>query len=313
MDQLPTISVIIPTFRRPDALMRAIASTFEPDLDVEVIVIDDSPERSAEPIVASIGRPDVRYAAMPTPTGGRPALVRNLGIELARHDVLYFLDDDDQVLPGGLRAFAEAFAANPEAGVAFGTVRCVGPDERTRVRYQAWFDHVAASARRVQHSSWLTAGVIMFRGTLLINSCCAIRRSVALDLGGYDADIAVYEDVEFFTRGIRLAGHCLVDQPVLLYSTGLPSIIHDLRGDDGPIVDAHRQMYEKYRSRWGVIDFRALQVASKLLPLGSPFTAQDQALRSLDAADDGPSSTAGPTGRPGAHDSMGRTIQTTAG
>ena len=263
MDRLPSISVIIPTFRREDALVQAIASTDEPDLDIEVIVIDDSPERSAEPVVAGIGRPDVRYVAMPTPTGGRPALVRNLGIDLAAHDVLYFLDDDDQVLPGGLRAFAEAFAANPDAGVAFGTVRCVGPDEHTRVRYQAWFDHVAASARAVQRSSWLTSGVIMFRGTLLINSCCAIRRDLARELGGYDPEIGVYEDVEFFTRGIRLAGHCFVDQPVLLYSTGMPSIIHDLDGDDSPIVLAHRQMYDKYRRRWGVVDFRALHVVER--------------------------------------------------
>ncbi len=282
MHTKPSISVIIPTFRREHALVRAIASTFEPDLDIEVIVIDDSPERSAESVVDSLGRPDVRYVPMPSPSGGRPALVRNFGIELAQHDVLYFLDDDDQVLPGGLVAFAEAFAENPDAGVAFGTVRCVGPDERTRVRYQAWFDQVATSARSVQRSSWLTTGVIMFRGTLIINSCCAIRRSVAIELGGYDPDIAVYEDVEFFTRGIRLAGHCFVDQPVLLYSTGLPSIIHDLRGDEEPIVVAHRQMYDKYRRRWGRADFRALQVACKLLPLGSPFAAQDEALAALE-------------------------------
>lgn len=282
MHTLPSITVIIPTYRREHALVRAIASTVEPELDIEVIVIDDSPERSAESVVASIGRPDVRYVAMPVPSGGKPALVRNHGIGLAAHEVLYFLDDDDQVLPGGLVAFAEAFAANPDAGVAFGTVRCVGPDEPTRVRYQAWFDQVATSARTVRRSSWLTAGVIMFRGTLIINSCCAIRRSVAIDLGGYDPEIAVYEDVEFFTRGIRLAGHCFVDQPVLLYSTGLPSIIHDLRGDEEPIVVAHRQMYDKYRERWGRLDFRTLQVACKLLPLGSPFVAQDEALAALE-------------------------------
>ena len=284
MSPLPSISVIIPTFRREDAVVRAVRSAIRRDLDVEVLVIDDSPERSAESAIRRIDDPSVRYEAMAMPSGGRPALVRNLGIQLARHEILYFLDDDDEVLPGALRALARAFAAGPEIGVAFGRVECVGPDEPTRVRCQSWFDHVAGSARKVRRSSWLTAGVIMFRGTLLINSCCSIRRIVALELGGYDPEMPVYEDVDFFTRGIRLAGHRFVDQPVLRYSTGLPSIIHDLRGDNEPIVDAHATMYAKYRRQWGTLDFRALQLASKLLPLGSPFRAQDEALERIQPA-----------------------------
>lgn len=285
MPPLPSISVIIPTFRREDAVVRAVKSALRPDMDVEVVVIDDSPERSAEAAVGSIDDPSVRYEAMSVPSGGRPALVRNLGIQLARHEILYFLDDDDEVLPGALRALATAFAEQPDIGVAFGRVQCVGPDEPTRVRYQSWFDHVAGSARRVQRSSWLTAGVIMFRGTVLINSCCSIRRSVALELGGYDTEMPVYEDVDFFTRGIRLAGHAFVDRPVLQYSTGLPSIIHDLDGDNSPIVDAHGTMYAKYRARWGELDYRALQAICKLLPLGSPFKAQDQALTEIGVAE----------------------------
>ncbi len=283
MDTIPSLTVIIPTFRREDMVVRAVKSALRPGLDVEILVIDDSPERSAESAILGLGDSRVRYVAMDEPTGGRPAVVRNLGIELARHDILYFLDDDDEVLPGALRDFASAFAENPDIGVAFGRVECVGPDEPTRVRYQSWYDHVAASARKVRRSSWLTAGVIMFRGTVLINSCCAIRRSVAIDLGGYDTDMSVYEDVDFFTRGIRLKGHCFVDRPVLRYSTGMPSIIHDLDGDNEPIVEAHGAMYRKYRAKWGRLDFRALQVVSKLLPLGSPFEAQNRALGELEA------------------------------
>lgn len=278
----PTVTVVIPTFRRERSVVRAVASALRDDVDVEVLVIDDSPDRSARDAVVGLGDPNVRYEAMDSPTGGRPALVRNVGIELATHDVLYFLDDDDEVIPGALRAFASAFAAD-DIGVAFGTVECVGPDVATRVRYQSWYDHAARSARRVARSSWLTAGVVMFRGTVLINSCCAIRRDVARELGGYDTELSVYEDVDFFTRGIRLAGHRFIDRPVLRYSTGLPSIIHDLDGDNTPIEEAHRQMYDKYRERWGAADFRALQIATRLLPLGSPFRAQDTALAELRA------------------------------
>lgn len=282
MSQLPAVSVIIPTFRRPDGLRRAIASVLvDVGFDIEVLVIDDSPEHSAASVVAEVDEGRVRYVAMPTPTGGRPALVRNLGIEEARHEVLYFLDDDDEVMPGGLRAIVDAFASHPDVGVAFGRVTCVGPDEAIQIRYQSWFDSAGRLARRVRWSSWLTAGVIMFRGTVIINSCCAIRRDVARGLGGYDASMSVYEDVDFFTRGIRTTGHVFIDRPVLRYQTGLPSIIHDLDGDNTPIAESYRTMLDKYRDRHGTVDYRVLQVLSKTLPLGSPHRDQQRATKAF--------------------------------
>ncbi|WP_423875429.1 glycosyltransferase family 2 protein [Bradyrhizobium sp.] len=60
------ISVVIPTFRRPLLLKQAIESALAQHVPVEVIVVDDSPERSADPVV-------------PSPSGGWPSRVRNLG------------------------------------------------------------------------------------------------------------------------------------------------------------------------------------------------------------------------------------------
>lgn len=264
------VSVIIPTFRREDSLGDSIASVLDEDIeDLEVIVIDDSPERSAKVMVSEIDDDRVRYEPMPIPSGGRPALVRNYGIRLASGDVVYFLDDDDEIEHGGLSALASSLQASPSIGVAFGTVTCTGPNEEIRENYQAWFDWAARTAGRVAWSSWLTAGVIMFRGTVIINSCCAIRRSLALELGGYDPNLQVYEDVEFFTRGIRRSGHVFVDRPVLRYRTGMPSIINDLAGDTSPISLSYARMHEKYIERNGKVDYRLLQVVSKALPIGS--------------------------------------------
>jgi hypothetical protein len=80
----------------------------------------------------------------------------------------------------------------------------------------------------------------------------------------------VYEDVDFFTRGIRAGGHVFVDYPVLRYSTGRPSIIHDLNGDDEPVKVSYRMMHEKYKATYGLFDYRALQVVSKFLPIDPP-------------------------------------------
>lgn len=79
------ISVIIPTFRRPALLREAIASALAQEgVSVEIVVVDDSPERSAREGVEGLNDPRVTYIQNDPPSGGKPALVRNAGWPLAR-------------------------------------------------------------------------------------------------------------------------------------------------------------------------------------------------------------------------------------
>lgn len=267
----PLLSVIIPTFRREDQVVRAVNSVLAEGLaSFEIRVIDDSPDASAQDAVEAIGDPRVHYSVMEKPTGGIPALVRNRGIEESAGDILYFLDDDDVIAQHGLSSMLDALEHNKSAGVAFGTVDCFGPDDDIVKSYNQWFGWAGTTAKRFRRSSLLTVGIAMFRGTMIINSACCLRRSVALELGGYDPSIPVYEDVEFFLRAIRSHGHVFVDRPVLQYSTGLQSMINDLDGDGTPIAESYKIMHHKYIEANGQLEYRALQVLSKLLPLGLP-------------------------------------------
>ena len=69
----PGVSVVIPTFRRLGPLQEAIESALhQQGVDVEVIVVDDSPEGSARDAVLAYRHERVRYAQPETPSGGRP-------------------------------------------------------------------------------------------------------------------------------------------------------------------------------------------------------------------------------------------------
>lgn len=262
------VSVIMPTFRREKEVLEAIQSALsQADVRVEVIVLDDSPEGSAEAGVKGLGDARIRYLKREPPSGGKPAQVRNEGLQMAQGRYVYFLDDDDHVLPGALAAMSQALDRRPRAGVAFGRVECFGGQADIVRRYQEWFGWAAVAAQRLSRFSWLTAGTILFRGTLIINSVCMMRREAALALGGYDDAIPVYEDVEFFLRGIRRFGHVFVNHPVLHYRTGAPSLIHNLKGDARPIAESYRLMHHKYRREHGPLEYRALQMAARLLPL----------------------------------------------
>jgi glycosyltransferase involved in cell wall biosynthesis len=103
------ISVVIPTFNRPDLLRRCLESlivqTMDP-LSFEIIVVADGPSKSTEEAVAGlrdrISVPDVRYLESPVHRG--PAAARNLGWKSARGTIIAFTDDDCIAQPGWLES-----------------------------------------------------------------------------------------------------------------------------------------------------------------------------------------------------------------
>lgn len=114
------ISVVVPTYRRPDLLERCLSALLAQDLPpdaYEIIVADDGPSGDTAELVSRLTRvqgPALLYVPV-TATQG-PAGARNAGWHTARADLIAFTDDDTQPDPGwlsaGLRAFAHA--ASPE-------------------------------------------------------------------------------------------------------------------------------------------------------------------------------------------------------
>jgi len=88
----PDLSVVIPTFRRERQLVEAIASALrQPKVSVEVIVIDDSADGSAEAAVASLAQAAQRLGQpVPNPISGYGLV----GAELRRQPALAGLRAD---------------------------------------------------------------------------------------------------------------------------------------------------------------------------------------------------------------------------
>jgi len=90
------VSVILPTYYRNDALSGAIESVFQQTHNpVELIVVDDSGEAHAEPVVRKYD--EVTYIPLSENKGAQAA--RNVGLEQARGQYVQFLDDDDELHP----------------------------------------------------------------------------------------------------------------------------------------------------------------------------------------------------------------------
>jgi succinoglycan biosynthesis protein ExoM len=126
-----SVSVVIPTFRRPESLERALRSVLtqagvEGEL-AEVVVVDNAPEGGAGEVVDRL-RPEATIPLVYVHES-RPgvATARNAGLTAARGDLIAFLDDDEEAPPSWLAAL---LAAHREHGadVTFGAIRGRAPD-----------------------------------------------------------------------------------------------------------------------------------------------------------------------------------------
>jgi glycosyltransferase involved in cell wall biosynthesis len=100
---LPVISVVIPTIRRPDLVLRALASALGQSFrEIEVIVVVDGIDHPTMAALDSVT--DSRLVVVVNPDSRGAAAARNIGAERARGQWLAFLDDDDLWLPHKLQA-----------------------------------------------------------------------------------------------------------------------------------------------------------------------------------------------------------------
>jgi len=96
----PKVSVIIPTYNRPQLIKRAIKSVLNQTYqNFEIIIIDDSPNNETEKVVKELQDNRMKYVRNQVRKGNPGA--KNQGVRESSSDSKYiaFLDDDDEYLP----------------------------------------------------------------------------------------------------------------------------------------------------------------------------------------------------------------------
>ncbi|MBP9233279.1 MAG: glycosyltransferase family 2 protein [Hyphomonadaceae bacterium] len=160
----PTVSIIIPTFRRPDRAIEAARSALAQacDASFELVLVDNDPVGSAlEPLRALS---DQRVVVIHEPCAGI-ANARNAGLRAARGEIIAFLDDDE-IAPSDWLTELLRVQREGRADVVFGPVRTkLAAKPRA---HEAYFS--AFFAREPDHAE----GVIdIFYGC----GCSLVRRS----------------------------------------------------------------------------------------------------------------------------------------
>ena len=146
--QTRSVSVIIPTFRRPDGLALAMDSVLRQtalsDVAVSLVICDNSPEASARAYVADLAaRAEIAMTYVHEPKTG-VANARNSAVAAASDhfapEFIAFLDDDEEAPPYWLATLLNT-QAQFQADVVFGPVcaRLADGDTRFPTYFETFF------------------------------------------------------------------------------------------------------------------------------------------------------------------------------
>ncbi len=127
------ISVLMPVYNGTEFLDEALASVAQQRReDLEVLLVDDG---STDGLAARAGSlpPPICYLRQ---ENRGPAAARNLGLQVAKGDLVAFLDADDRWTPGHLDRLELVLDEFPDAGIAQGrmqqfTVEADGTEHRS--------------------------------------------------------------------------------------------------------------------------------------------------------------------------------------
>lgn len=238
----PLVTVVVPTYRRPESLARALAALAAQDAAFpwEVVVVDNDAAGSGRAAVsdAALAGLAVRYELEPV-TG--VAHARNRGAAAARGSVVALLDDDVVPEPTWLRQVC-APVLDGAAAAAGGTVR-LDPT----VTRPAWFDEQGIGG--YLSSFALPSDRDLGDRELLLTANMALLRSALDDVGGFDptfgprGGVQLVADDAHLVRQLVRGGHRVVYRRDAV-------VVHDLPRQRLTRRYLVRRAYLQGRSDW---------------------------------------------------------------
>jgi glycosyltransferase involved in cell wall biosynthesis len=188
-----TFSVVIPLYNKREHILRTLDSVLrQSNNDFEIIVVDDGSTDGGPNLVEREYEHTVNLVRQPN---GGVSAARNRGVEVARGEIIAFLDADDTWEPHFLSEIASMAHAFPDAG-AFGTNYQFVVGEDSYIDPKIRFPKKTVKPRVLD--DYFDIGA---RGDLpfMMSSFC-IKRDVFLFLGKFQQGVAMGEDQDLFCR-----------------------------------------------------------------------------------------------------------------
>mgnify|MGYP005748084551 CR=1 FL=1 len=189
MINLPFFSVIIPVYNRGKVISTSIESvvnqTFE---NWELIIVDDNSCDNTFEVINLFK--DSRIVYLKNDKNFGPAYSRNRGIDIAKGEVISFLDSDDRFFPDFLKSTYLFLKENQKIGFCWTGLEVKYKNE---IKKELW-------KPKTQNSPYFT-----FLKELSIGSGCglSIRSNIFQKCGKFNEELFAAEDTEFLLRIVQ--------------------------------------------------------------------------------------------------------------
>lgn len=202
----PLVSVIIPTYNRPDFLKKTIQSIISQDYQyIEIIIVSNGYSIENKNVAASFSDPKIFYVEQEN--SGGPASPRNHGIKLSKGELIAFCDDDDLWVPNKLSKQVSLLLDNEDCGVCF-----------TKMLR---FDETGKEWSVAHEESNADLNSLLYVNTVPISSLI-IRKKLIDRIGGFCESkiVGTAEDYEFILRCALITKFAYVNEYLIKYWSG---------------------------------------------------------------------------------------------
>ncbi len=188
---MPIFTVIIPTYNRPDMLVRAVQSVLKQTFtDFDIVIVNDSSTISYSTFFSLINDPRIHYVEASSQRG--PASTRNAALFLAKGKYVALLDDDDEYPDNFLsKTFVHLESQPTRVGVSFCQTKhiCYDAAGVSKTFYRHFRDEYNGTAE-------------LFEDFLSIGTSAGVtfRRECLDQIGFFDEKMKTIEDTELFFR-----------------------------------------------------------------------------------------------------------------
>lgn len=192
IQNMPLISVILPTYNRIITLPRAVDSVLHQTYPcLELIIVDDGSSDGTQEYVKGLQDKRVIYHRNECNMG--PSAARNAGVELARGEYIAFQDSDDEFFPTKLQIQMLALRNGDGEKVAM--------VYHELCRYEGKSFQMRLPARSIPYRN-KTGELFPFLllNPLISTQTMMIEKKAFKRLGGFRTDLKSLEDYEFSIR-----------------------------------------------------------------------------------------------------------------
>jgi len=191
MSEEPTVSVVIPTYDRPEMLQRAVESVVAQTYDqIELVVVDGPSTHPATNIVDGFEGGFHRVCCVRKKVREGVTAARNTGLGLATGKFIAFLDDDDRWREDKLAAQVARFErleGDSKPGLVYSGVRQLGSGGTVNAVKR--HDYAGNVFERLLGGNFI--------GTM---SAIMVSQDVIEEVGEFDEDLPVWEDWDLYLR-----------------------------------------------------------------------------------------------------------------